>query len=160
NPLNIQALLIARHSKLVFEEYFYGFSQDRPHDMRSAGKTFAPMLIGLARERGAKVSPDTLVYSLFPEGQPFVHMDDRKRKMRVQDLMSMTAGYDCDEDHSSSAPGNEGLMQSQTDQPNWYKYTLDLPMAHEPGGNRAYYCSGELNLAGGVAHQVSGTWLP
>jgi len=42
NPLNIQSLLIARHSKLVLEEYFYGFDKKRPHDMRSASKTIAP----------------------------------------------------------------------------------------------------------------------
>lgn len=160
NPLNVQSLLIARHGKLVLEEYFYGFDAERPHDMRSAGKTFAPLLVGLARDYGFNVGPDTPVYSLFPEDKPFGNWDERKGRMKVQDLMSMTAGYDCDEDHTDKSPGNEWIMQDQTAQPDWYKYTLDLPMAHDPGGDRAYYCSPELNLAGGVAAKVSNAWLP
>ena len=156
DSLNIQSLLIARHGKLVFEEYFHGFSADRPHDMRSAAKTFAPVLVGLAGGQRDSKTPDTMVYSVFVKDKPFANWDKRKATMRVKDLMSMTAGYDCDEDHSPNAPGNEGAMQSQTAQPDWYKYTLDLPMAHEPGGERAYYCSAELNLAGGIAHIVSG----
>jgi CubicO group peptidase (beta-lactamase class C family) len=160
NPLNVQSLLIARHGKLVLEEYFYGFDAERPHDMRSAGKTFAPVLVGLARDHGAQVSPETPVYSLFPEYKPFAHWDERKQRMRLQDLMSMTAGYDCDEDHSDDAPLNEDVMQEQTAQPDWYKYALDAPMAHDPGGDRAYYCSPELNLVGGVAAKVSGSRLP
>jgi CubicO group peptidase (beta-lactamase class C family) len=160
NPLDVQSLLIARHGKLVLEEYFYGFEAERPHDMRSASKTFAPLLLGLARQRGAEVSPETPVYSLFPDYRPFANWDARKRRMRVEDLMSMTAGYDCDEDHSDTAPLNEDVMQNQTGQPDWYRYTLDAPMAHDPGGERAHYCSAELNLVGGVAAKASGEWLP
>ena len=51
--LKIQSLLIARHGHLVIEEYFYGFDEDRVHDMRSAGKTFATVLVGLAKNHGA-----------------------------------------------------------------------------------------------------------
>src|ERR1051326_1978527 len=156
NAMDIQSLLIARHGKLVFEEYFYGFSPERPHDTRSAGKTFAPMLMGLARDHGGKVSPTTAVYSLFPEYKPFANWDERKQEMKVEDLMSMTAGYDCDEDHSETAPLNEELMQDQKAQPDWYKFTLDAPMAHDPGGKQAYYCSPELNLTGGVSAKSAG----
>jgi CubicO group peptidase (beta-lactamase class C family) len=150
-PIKMQSLLIARHGKLVLEEYFYGFDRERPHDMRSAGKTFAPMLVGLARDHGAPIDPDTKVYELFAKYKPFAKWDERKAKMRVQDLMSMTAGYDCDEDHTNDAPLDEWIMQGQTAQPDWYKYTLDAPMAHDPGGHQAYYCSPELNLAAGAA---------
>ncbi|HYL99918.1 MAG TPA: serine hydrolase, partial [Blastocatellia bacterium] len=159
NPLPIQSLTIARHGKLVLDEYFYGFHRDRPHDTRSAGKTFAPMLVGMARARGARIGPDTPVYSLFSRYEPFANWDERKQKMRLKDLMSMTAGYDCDEDHGDF-PGNEDAMQGQTTQPDWYKYMLDAPMAHDPGGDRAYYCSGELNLAAGAAAVATNTWLP
>ena len=160
NPLNLQSLLIARHGKLVVEEYFYGFDAERPHDMRSASKTFAPVLVGLARDRGAQISPEAAAYELFPEYKPFAHWDARKARMKLKDLMSMTAGYDCDEDHSDTAPLNESLMQEQTAQPDWFKFTLDAPMDHDPGGESAYYCSAELNLVGGVAAKVSGAWLP
>jgi len=140
NPLNIQSLLIARHGKLVLEEYFYGFDKDRPHDMRSASKTFAPLLVGIAREHGAKIDIDTPVYSQFPEYKEFANPDARKSKMIMRDLMTMTSGLACD-DNDQSSPGEENKMQQQKEQPDWYRYTLDLPMARDPGGDQAVYCS-------------------
>ena len=50
-------------------------------------------------------------------------------------------------------------MQSQRRQPDWWKYTLDLPMAHDPG-TRYAYCSANSNLMGAVLTAATGTWLP
>jgi CubicO group peptidase (beta-lactamase class C family) len=157
HSMPVHALLIARHGKLVLEEYFYGFDRQRPHDTRSAGKTLAPMMLGIARDHGGKVDPSTPVYPLFPEYRPFGNWDQRKNNLTVEDLMTMTPGLACD-DNDSSSPGLENRMQSQTEQRDWYKYTLDLPLAHNPGGTTAIYCSASLNLVGGVAERASGTW--
>jgi CubicO group peptidase (beta-lactamase class C family) len=159
NPLDIDSLLIARHGKLVFEEYFHGFDEQRPHDMRSASKTFAPVLVGIARDHGIKIGPDTPVYSLFPEDKPFAHWDARKSQVTLQALMTMTSGFACD-DNDDTSPGNEDNMQSQTAQPDWYTYTLDLPMSAQPGGKHAIYCSADLNLVGGAVAHTTQSWLP
>lgn len=159
NPVDIDSLLIARHGKLVLEEYFHGFDRERPHDMRSASKTFAPILAGIAHDHGFNLSPNTLIYSLFPQDEPFPHWDARKSHVTLKALMTMTSGFACD-DNDDASPGNEGNMQSQTAQPDWYKYTLDLPMAAEPGGKHAVYCSADLNLVGGSIAQATHSWLP
>src|SRR5262249_7452201 len=151
------SILISRRGKLVLEEYFRGFGRERPHDMRSAGKTIAPMLVGLARDHGAKVGPGTPVYSLFPDYKPFANWDERKTRLTVEHLMTMTSGLATD-DNADSSPGSEDQMQSQSEQPDWYKYPLDLPMAREPGGTTAIYSSASLNLTGGVAQRASGIW--
>ena len=70
--------------------------------------------------------------------------------------MAHTSGLCSDDDNS---PGNEGLMQSQTEQPNWWKYTLDLPMESDPG-TRYAYCSGGMNLVGAALTAGTRTWLP
>jgi CubicO group peptidase (beta-lactamase class C family) len=159
NPVNIQSLLIARHGKLVLEEYFYGFDKERTHDMRSASKTFAPVLAGIARDHGVGLSPDTPVYSLFARYKPFAYWDERKNKVTLRHIMTMTAGNACD-DNDDSSPGNEDNMQNQRKQPDWYKYTLDLPMRRDPGGEHAIYCSADLNLVGGAVAAATGKWLP
>lgn len=159
NPAYIQSLLIARHGKLVVEEYFFGFDKERPHDMRSASKTFAPMLAGIARDHGARLAPDTLVYSLFPQYKDFARWDERKKKVALRDIMTMTAGNACD-DNDDNSPGGEDHMQDQEEQRDWYKYTLDLPMVRDPGGEHAIYCSADLNLVGGVVESATGAWLP
>lgn len=129
----VQGLLIARHGRLVLEEYFYGFEKERPHDLRSAGKTLASILAGIAIEHGAKFGPQTPVYSLFPEYTTFANPDPRKERMTVEHLMTMTSGFDCDENADEPHPDNEDRMQSQTAQPDWYKFMLDLPLAAAPG---------------------------
>jgi CubicO group peptidase (beta-lactamase class C family) len=160
NPAYIQSLLIARHGKLVLEEYFYGFNQERTHDMRSASKTFAPVLVGIARDHGTKLEPDTPVYPLFRQYyKEFANWDERKKSITLRDIMTMTAGTACD-DNDDSSPGNEDHMQHQRKQTDWYKFTLDLPVLRDPGGEHAVYCSADLNLVGGVVTRSTGKWLP
>lgn len=155
----IHSLLIARHGKLVLERYFYGYDRWRAHDMRSAGKTFAGVLIGLAIARGAKFGLDTPVYTLFPEYRDIANLDARKRAVTVRDLLTMTSGLACDDDTGNS-PGNEDTMQRQREQRDWYLYTLDLPMARTPGGTHAVYCSAGVNLLGGIVRNATHTPIP
>jgi CubicO group peptidase (beta-lactamase class C family) len=159
NPIAIQSLLIARHGHLVAEEYFYGFDKERTHDMRSAAKTFAPVLAGLAREHGAQLSPKTPIYPLFSRYSSFANWDARKAKVTLRDIMTMTAGNACD-DNDDDSPGNEDRMQGDSQIHDWYKYSLDLPMLKGPGGEDATYCSADLNLVGGVVAAATNSWLP
>lgn len=154
----IQGLLIARHGKLVLDEYFNGFDADRPHDVRSAGKSVTTLMIGRAIEDGAAFSPQTLLASILQAYRPFGNPDARKEAITVGDLMSMSGGYACD-DNDDSSPGNENHMQAQTGQPDWYRYTLDLPMLFAPG-TKALYCTAEINLLGAVLKRETGRWLP
>lgn len=159
NPLAVHSLLIARHDKLVLEEYFYGSDDEQPHDMRSAAKTFAPVLLGIAIDHGAKLGPESPLYALFPEYKEFANPDARKKKIRVGNVMSMTSGLACN-DYDDASVGNEDRMQNQSEQPDWYKFALDLPMARDPGGRQAQYCSAGMNLIGGVIRNGTGEWIP
>ncbi|MDQ3743022.1 MAG: beta-lactamase family protein [Acidobacteriota bacterium] len=158
NTPYIQGLLVARHGRLALEEYFYGFDRERLHDTRSAGKSLTTTLVGIAMDRGARFNNQTPVLSLFTSYKTFANDDERKRRVTVGNLLSMSSGLACDDDDDNS-PGNEDTMQGQTAQPDWYKYALDLPMAHEPG-ERALYCSAGINLLGGVIANTTRKWLP
>lgn len=151
----IHSLLIARHGKLVVEEYFHGYHRDLPHDTRSAAKSWTAVLLGAAMQAGVPIRLDTPVYRTMLDSLPR-DLDPRKRAMTLEHLISMTAGYDCEAD---SAPGNEDVMQSQTAEPDWYRYTLNVPMLTAPG-DTIVYCSIEPNLAGGILRKVAGEPLP
>lgn len=157
-PSLIHSLLVAHRGKLVLEEYFYGFHRDDLHDTRSVGKTFASIILGAAMMQGAKVSPETSVYDLLSRMGPFANPDPRKARITVAHLMTHTSGLACN-DYDDASPGHEGTMQSQLQQPDWWKYTLDLPMAHDPG-TRYAYCSANMNLVGAVLKTATRTWLP
>ena len=157
-PSLIHSLLVARRGRLVLEEYFFGFNRDKPHDTRSAAKTVASVMLGAAMMRGARLSPETPVYDLLEGKGPFANPDPRKSRITLAHLMTHTSGLACD-DNDNASPGNEGTMQMQREQPDWWKYTLDLPMAHDPGSRYAY-CSANINLAGAALTTATGTWLP
>jgi CubicO group peptidase (beta-lactamase class C family) len=153
NANEIHGVLIARHGKLVLEEYFHGEHRAKAHDTRSAGKSLAADIAGAAIQAGYEVDASMSVYSAMNQGTLPPDLDPRKRALTLEHLLTMSSGFDCDEDDPAS-PGNEENLQG----PDVYRATLDLKMVREPGA-KAVYCSVGANLAGGVvaraAHQPS-----
>jgi CubicO group peptidase (beta-lactamase class C family) len=142
----------------VLDEYFYGYDRDAAHDTRSASKTFSSVMLGALMMGGSSLSPQTHIYELLSAQGPFAHPDPRQHEITLAQLMTHTSGLACD-DNDDASPGNEDTMQSQRAQSDWWKYTLDLPMAHDPGTHYAY-CSANINLLGAALTTASGEWLP
>lgn len=157
-PMLMHSMLVAYRGRLMLEEYFFGYDRDTPHDLRSAGKTFASVMLGAAMMRGAAISPDARIARLLAHLGPFANPDPRKDQITLAHLMTHSAGLACN-DNDDASPGNEDTMQRQTAQPDWWKYTLDLPMAHDPGIRYAY-CSANINLVGGALTAATRSWLP
>jgi CubicO group peptidase (beta-lactamase class C family) len=150
----IHGVLIARHGKLVLEEYFHGEHRDKPHDTRSAAKSMTSTLVGAAIHAGVPLETSTPVYQVMNNGTFPSDLEPRKRALTVENLLTMSSGLDCD-DNSKSSPGNEDVMQSQSAQPDWYRYTMDLRMVRQPGA-KAIYASCNPNLLGGVLARAAG----
>lgn len=157
--LAIHALLIARRGRLALEEYFAGFEADTPHDLRSAGKTLTTTLVGIAMHDGVAISPNTRLSDLLPQYLPYLNYDQRKASITLGDLMSMTSGYSCD-DTDPSAPGNEIVMMRGDPEGDWTRYIVDLPMAGQPRGPSAVYCSVDMDLTAAAVASATRTWLP
>lgn len=154
----IHSILVARHGRMVLEEYFLGFDRAQPHDLRSVSKIFGSVMLGAAIDRGLLPGgADTPVYRLLGYDS-VANPDPRKSRITLAHLLTHSTGLACD-DNGADLPGNENVMQSQQAQPDWYKYTLDLPLLHDPGQVYAY-CSGTMNLVGGALHSVTRLWLP
>jgi CubicO group peptidase (beta-lactamase class C family) len=145
---DIHGLLIARHGKLVVEEYFHGYSRTKPHDTRSAAKVLAAILIGSVMRDHADFRLTTEIYDLLYHGSPPADLDPRKKRMTVEHLLTMSSGYDCD-DWDGTRPGSEDVIADEHPDVNVYDYTLQLPMELEPG-KQAVYCSINANLLGKV----------
>ncbi|HEX7180923.1 MAG TPA: serine hydrolase [Thermoanaerobaculia bacterium] len=152
-------VLIARHGKLVLEEYFHGEHRDKLHETRSAAKSLTATLVGAAIEAGAPLDASTPVYKIMYGGTFPANLEARKKAMTVEHLLTMSSGFDCDDNAEPQRPGSEDLMQEQKDEPDWYRYTLNLPMASAPG-EETVYCSINPNLLGGVLRRATGETLP
>jgi len=154
----IHGVLIARRGKLVLEEYFHGEHRDKPHDTRSAAKSLTADLFGAAVKAGVPVSASSPVYQVMNGGSFPPDLEPRKKALTVEHLLTMSSGLDCDDGDPKSI-GNENTMQEQTEQPDWYKYTLDLKMVRQPG-EKPVYCSAGANLVGGVLQRAAKQTLP
>jgi CubicO group peptidase (beta-lactamase class C family) len=152
----IHSLLVARRGKLVLEEYFYGYHGDSPHDLRSATKSITGLMVGKMLDEIKTLYTNSTVYPLFPNAS--ATLKPPQSALAIKHLLSMRSGFDCD-DNNNRSPGNEDRMQEQTEPKDWYEYTLALPFVAAPG-ETAVYCTGGINLLGGIISQATGTWLP
>ncbi len=150
NTMQIHSLLIARHGKLVLDEYFHGFDRNQPHNLRSASKSMVSVLIGAAMQAGISLRLDTPVYQTMLGTVP-ADLDPRKRAMTLEHLLTMTAGFNCDDSDTTSA--NEDVMDERGIE-HWWDYTLNVALVSAPG-EKIFYCSTEPHLAGGMLAKVA-----
>jgi CubicO group peptidase (beta-lactamase class C family) len=144
----IHAVLIARHGKLVLEEYFHGEHREKPHMTRSAAKSVTAILAGAVMHAGAPLKLSSAVYEVMSDGKLPDDLAPQKRSMTLEHLLTMSSGLFCD-DGNDDAPGNEEKMWDQAEEPDFYRYTLKVPQATPPG-EKAVYCSCSPNLALGM----------
>lgn len=147
----IRSILIARNNKLVLEAYFNGWHRERKQDLRSATKSFASAVMGIAIDKGIVKSVDEKVLDFFPEYDNYANWDDRKAEMTIKDFLRMRTGLSCN-DWVDSSPGNEEKMY-QTD--DWIKFILDLPLSVQPGQTFSY-CSGAPIVMSAIINRTSG----
>jgi CubicO group peptidase (beta-lactamase class C family) len=151
---DVHSVLLYHHGKLVMEEYFYGYSMQRPHQLRSATKSIVSALAGIAMDKGAISGADEPVLSHINYAS-YANPDPRKATITLGNFLSMSSGLDCN-DYSSTSPGRETLID---DAPDWVKATLDLPMINDPG-SQAYYCSGGVAVVGRMVENKVHMSLP
>ncbi|HEV8237961.1 MAG TPA: serine hydrolase [Thermoanaerobaculia bacterium] len=150
----IHALLVARHGKLVLEEYFHGYHRHKLHDTRSAAKSLTSIVVGAAMQAGAPLSLQSRVYEVMNGGRMPDGLEPKKRAMTLENLLTMSPGWFCD-DTNDAAPGNEENIANQEEEPDFYRYTLGVPMAFAPG-ERSIYCSASANVALGMVAKATG----
>ena len=150
----IEGILVARHGKLVVEEYFHNEHRDKQHETRSAAKSMTATIVGAAMQAGAPLDLSTPVYKAMNAGAFPADLEPQKRAMTLEHLLTMRAGFFCD-DSNDDAPGNEDAMLEQKEEPDFYRYSLRVPQATPPGG-KPVYCSMMPNLAIGVVNRTTG----
>jgi CubicO group peptidase (beta-lactamase class C family) len=122
------------------------------HSLQSVTKTVASAIIGSAVTRGDFPSLDTPVLKFF-DTTKVANIDDRKRRMTVRHLLTMTGGLDWNENLPYIDPNNtaSGLENSA----DWIAFTINRPMMREPG-TQFNYSSGESALLAYVFSQATG----
>lgn len=152
---DVHSILIWKDGKLVLEEYFYGYDENKPHQLRSATKSFIGTLVGIAIDQGKIKSENELLLPFFKrEYASIENMDTRKEKITIKDFLTYRHGMDCNDEDPNTAGNELKLIQS----PDWIKFTLDLPMVQEPGITSSY-CTGCAQTMGRLVEVATETPL-
>lgn len=140
---NIHGFLVWKDGQIIGEEYWEGWNRDRPHMLQSGTKSITGLLTGIAIRKGHIQNETQLVLSFFTDYE-IRNINDHKRIISLEDLMTMRAGMDWVE-----YPYNEShLAQMNRERNEWTQFVLDRPMKEEPGLNYAYNSGATILLAG------------
>ena len=156
----LDSLTIVRHGYVVLDETYPPFETDDLHELHSATKSITSALIGIALHDvqtsvNKTVSPNTPLLELVSPRRP-ANMDDRKRAIRLEDVLTMTAGLEWVEWDAAYEPGTGNDLVLMIDSaPDWTQYVLDRPMVAEPG-SIFLYNSGASHLLSAVVTELSG----
>jgi CubicO group peptidase (beta-lactamase class C family) len=127
-PLN--ARLTGRYNYFDpdWHPYYHGTDM---HTMQSVSKTVTSVILGVAMNRGDfKAGVDAPVLKYFDVAK-VKNVDERKRRMTLRDVLTMTAGLEWLEDVPYDDPRSDASLMEATD--DWVQYVIDKPMAAEPG---------------------------
>jgi len=165
----IHSLLIFKDDQLVFEEYFPGYdykwdgpgfhgarvnwSQDKEHNIHSAGKSITSACIGIAIDQGFIESVDQSVFDYLPEYQ---HLNTAGRdQITIEHLLTMTSGLEWDEWDSSYADSTNDVIALWVDCDDPIACILEKPLVSESGTDFTY-SGGNMIVLGEIIKNATG----
>lgn len=162
---NMHSLLIFRHGKLVYENYFRGedvergvgplgvvnHTRDTLHDMRSVTKSIVAAAVLAAH---AQVKINSLydpIFDYFPEYSKYAEGD--KKAITIKHVLSMTAGLEWDEKISYADPKNSEIQMNNA--ADAIDFVLKQKLADKPG-TVFNYSGGSTQLLVGLIKKATG----
>lgn len=143
---NTHSVLISREGKLIYENYFDGYTANIPHDMRSSAKSISSAIVGIALDKSLFKSVNQSIFDFLPEKYQ-AKKDSLKAKINIQSLLTMSSGLDAIDygiNANSKSPATEENFQRAKD---WITTILSVPMINTPN-TKANYGSANPYLLG------------
>ena len=150
---DFKGMVVIKDHKIVIEYYYGQTGRSDINDVRSTGKSFTALLLGIAIEEGIVKNLELDVYSFFHKKKyPNVHED--YKKVKIKHLLDMSSGLNADSEDWKT-PGHAGQWMEKDE---WVQYLLGIPLVKEPGEQWVY---ADINAAliGAIIEEKSGMSL-
>ena len=130
--LAVDSVIVVRHGYMVYEKYFGSqWDANTLHNIFSCTKSIMGSLVGIALEQGKINSLDDRMVDYFPN-RTIRNLDERKKAIRLIDLMTMKGGFDWPErSYPYTDPRNPWIRALRSN--DTVQFVLDAPMAAAPG---------------------------
>lgn len=146
----IDTATVIRNGHLIAHAARDNYQDGELHIVHSVTKSIISTLIGLAIDEGYLESVDQRVLDVFGD-RVAANNDERKEQMTIEDLLTMTSGFDCRDSYLYEWEGLDDLRQSD----DWVQHILDLPMIATPG-EKFEYCNRASFLLSAIVQEATG----
>ncbi|MHA1960248.1 MAG: serine hydrolase domain-containing protein [Candidatus Thorarchaeota archaeon] len=150
NPISMNAIVVVRHGFIVLEQYYSFYDENTTSNIFSCTKSFTSTLVGLAIENGFIDNVSQKVLDFFPN-RTIENLDSWKESLTIEDLLTMQAGFDWDDNSNSGMSEYNNMLVSD----NWVQFVLDRQMALAPG-TIFNYNSGASHLLSTIVQNATG----
>ncbi len=161
---HIHSILIAHQGKLIFEEYFPGytftgewteFDHTTPHTLQSVTKSLTSLVFGVAVDRGHIENIDSSVLTWYPEYDGPDRVE--KEAITIRHLLTMQSGLEWNEwSRSYFSRFNDLNRFYRSNDP--FDYLLKKTLVDEPGTTFSYN-SASTNLLADTFYRITGQYF-
>ncbi|CAN5227231.1 serine hydrolase [soil metagenome] len=163
---NIHSVLIFRHGKLVYENYFTGEDENNHvgsigvvthtrqtlHDMRSVTKSVVALAVLVAHSQGIIKDLDQPVFDFFPEYVNYAQGE--KKSITVRHLLTMSPGLEWNEGFSYANPSSSAFQMNRA--PDTIEFVLSRKFVNKPG-TTFEYSGGTTQLLAAIIKRATGS---
>ncbi len=129
----VHSLLIIKNGKVVFENYYNGWTKDSLHQLQSATKSVISTLVGCAIQQQFIKSENDPIKNYFSQ---YKFDDSLKRKIKISDLLTQRHGLKWNEGAWEDPENNWRKIISEKG--DWIKKIIEMPMDTAPGTKFVY----------------------
>lgn len=143
---NTHAVLVSKNGRLIYEKYFDGYTENIPHDMRSASKSISSAIVGIALDKALFKSVNQSIFDFLAHKYQ-VQKDSLKSKITIQSLLTMSSGLDAIDYGSNANPKSPATEENFQRTKDWISSIFSAAMINQPN-TKANYGSANPYLLG------------
>jgi CubicO group peptidase (beta-lactamase class C family) len=142
----INSMLVLKNGKLVFENYYNGYTRNDLQRLETATKNISSLILGIAYDDLGDFSVQDRLIDLLPEFSEYFYDVPVKDQITMHHLLTNRSGLWWNElNLDDGNPENDMTRMKQSS--DWTKFVLAKPMLREPGIEFNYNSGNSLLLA-------------